>query len=191
MRYLPYLLVYFRLLIGILLFYDSLDRETNLWFVAGLIFAFFSDVFDGMIARRLSVASERLRVVDSRIDLFFIIMVGASAWFAHMEILVKFGIPLIVMLGLHIISLAIPRLRYGRFPAYHSYFAKAWGVTLFLAAIELFGYERGGFFIGLAILVGIISHLERLAITLILPQWTLDVSSVRYAIQLRKESESS
>ena len=72
--------------------------------------------------------------------------------------------------------------KYGQPASYHTYSAKAWGVSLFVATIALFGFGYGGFTLNLAIAVGIIHTVEEIAMMLILPKWTHDVLSIVHAL---------
>ncbi len=49
-------------------------------FAVCLIAAFVSDIFDGIIARRLNVATPALRRLDSVADTFFYVACGYAAW---------------------------------------------------------------------------------------------------------------
>jgi phosphatidylglycerophosphate synthase len=53
----PALLVALRFTLGPLLSLDAADGATSVWFLVGLAVAFLSDVFDGVLARRLGVVS--------------------------------------------------------------------------------------------------------------------------------------
>jgi phosphatidylglycerophosphate synthase len=65
LRRIPVLLVATRFLLGPILLFLATQGATGGWFLLGITAAFLSDVFDGIIARRLGVATERLRVADS------------------------------------------------------------------------------------------------------------------------------
>jgi CDP-diacylglycerol--glycerol-3-phosphate 3-phosphatidyltransferase len=52
--------------------------------------------------------------------------------------------------------------KYGQPASYHTYSAKAWGVTLFVATIALFGFGYGGLTLRVAIAVGIIHTWKKL-----------------------------
>lgn len=74
--------------------------------------------------------------------------------------------------------------------SYHTYSAKAWGVTLFLATSALFGFNYGGLTLWLAIAVGIVHTVEEIAMTLVLETWTHDVLSIVHAVRLRRLARS-
>ena len=57
----PSLLVGMRFTIAPLLVFDALDHQTSYWFIIGYVIAVLSDIFDGIIARRLKVSTTQLR----------------------------------------------------------------------------------------------------------------------------------
>jgi CDP-diacylglycerol--glycerol-3-phosphate 3-phosphatidyltransferase len=61
----PWLLVGLRCTIAPLLLLDALDGNTGKAFILGYVVAFLSDIFDGIIARKLEVSTVKLRQADS------------------------------------------------------------------------------------------------------------------------------
>jgi len=68
----------------------------------------------------------------------------------------------------------------------HAFLSKMWGLSLLAAFSSLIGLNHAGFPFHLAIVLGLISHLDRILITLILPKWTHDVPSAYHAYLIRK-----
>ena len=95
--------------------------------------------------------------------------------------------------GLLLVSTAaswgVDLLRYGRLSSYHPWSAKAWGVTLAIAIVALFGWNDTGWAMWLMIGVGVLSNLECIAMTLLLPRWTHDVPSIFHALERRAAIE--
>ncbi len=185
-RSIPALLIACQFLLGPILFLDARDGQTGIGFGLGLIAALLSDIFDGIIARRLGVATPRLRELDSWVDCWFCLWIAASAWVAHRETIVAFAPLFIVWLATNLLALSFDWIKYRRFASYHAYSSKLAGLLLFLAVFALFVTGPNSFLLGLALVVAIVSHLERMVITAILPEWTPDVLSFWHAGQLRK-----
>lgn len=185
-QFLPTALVVFRFVLGPLLLFNAIDGKTNGWFVIGFVAAFLSDIFDGVIARRLGISTARLRKADSWADVCLYLCVGVSAYLVHPEVVVAFKYPLSMVAGVQLLWWIVNLAKYGQPASYHTYSAKAWGVTLFIATIALFGFNYGGVTLGLAIAVGIIHTLEEIAMTFILETWTHDVLSIIHAIRLHR-----
>ncbi|MBD2042649.1 CDP-alcohol phosphatidyltransferase family protein [Microcoleus sp. FACHB-672] len=190
MNSIPAALVVFRFLIGPFLLWDALDGQTSIWFIAGFVAAFLSDIFDGIIARRLKISTAGLRQADSWADLCLYACVFSSAWLVHKDLVIAFRIPLLSVVFAQLMWWIVNFLKYGKPASYHTYSAKIWGITLFIATIAWFGFDYAGITLWLAIIVGIIHSLEEIAMTLILPIWKHDVLSIHHAINLRHELNS-
>jgi phosphatidylglycerophosphate synthase len=185
LQYFPQILVIFRFLIGPLLLWDAIDGKTSLWFILGFILAFLSDIFDGIIARRIGVSTAKLRQADSWADVCLYLCVCISAWLVHPDAILAFSTPLSWIVFAQLIWWIVNLAKYGKPASYHTYSAKIWGITLFIATVALFGFNYAGFALWLAIITGIIHTIEEIAMTLILPKWTHDILSIFHAMQLR------
>lgn len=188
MKHLPLSLTIGRAVLGLMLLADAMDGKTGIWFAVGLAVGILSDIFDGILARRIGVDTPWLRELDSRIDVFFLVCIALSSWRAHADVIAAFSAPLLSMLLVYLLSLGIPWIKFRRLPSYHAYSAKLAGLALFFAALELFAYGEGGRLLWGAIIITLISHLDRIAITLLLPHWQPDVAGVWQAWTMRRES---
>lgn len=187
MKYIPSALVLSRFLISPFLLWDAFDGKTTVWFIIGYITAFLSDIFDGVIARRLGVSNAKLRQADSWADVSLYICIAASAWLAYRPVLIAHKVPLFLVIFAQLLWWAVNLVKYGKPASYHTYSAKIWGITLFIAVVALFGFDYGGIALWLSCIVGTIHSLEEIIMTLVLPTWTHDVLSIFHALQLRRE----
>lgn len=187
----PSLLVALRCVIAPLLVWEALGGETGLVFVALYVVAVLSDIFDGVIARRLGISTATLRSADSWADRWLYVCVAIAAWFAHNEVIMAFRIPLLVVLGLQGLGWMVNLAKYGKPACYHTYSAKLWGISLLVAAIALFGWGYGGIILWIAILLGCIHTVEEIGMTLILPTWHHDILSMVHALRLRQTEVGS
>ncbi len=73
LRQLPFVMVYSRVFIGLVLLLISLFpiHLYATYIVVGISLAILTDIFDGIIARQLKVDTEKIRRLDSNVDLFF------------------------------------------------------------------------------------------------------------------------
>ena len=186
---LPWGLLGFRLIVGPILLWDASDGQTDLNFVLLLGLAILSDILDGMLARRANVASQFFRRMDSIVDSALFLFVAAAAWAAHRDILIQSQALVMGMFALWLISQIPALIKFKRAAAYHSYSAKAAGLALLAAGVGLFGFAQGGALLNAALWAAIISHLERIGITLMLPEWRTDVNGIWVAWRIRLESE--
>jgi phosphatidylglycerophosphate synthase len=182
--YIPWLLVAARLVIAPLLVLDALDRQASAWFLIGYITAIFSDIFDGILARRWQVSTPRLRQTDSWADIWLFGCLSLSTWLVYPSVILAFRIPLMIAFAGQCLLFTISLIKFGKFPSFHTYTAKAWGLMLLVATIGLFGWGYSAT-LWLAIAGCWINTLEEIAMTFILPVWQCDILSIGHAIKLR------
>lgn len=181
----PSILVIIRFTIAPLLLLDALDHETGLWFIIGYVIAVISDIFDGIIARRLEVSTVQLRQADSWADICLYLCVAISCWLVYPQVLRDFQIPLLLAIIAQLILFTISLIKFKKFPSFHTYTAKIWGLTLLVATVGLFGFDYSNT-LWLAIALCLINSLEEIIMTLILPEWQCDVLSIFHGINLRQ-----
>lgn len=186
LNHVPGLLVGFRFVIALLLLWDALDRTTGRWFIVGYVAAVLSDIFDGIIARRLGVSTAQLRQADSWADMCLYVCIAMSAWLVYPQIIVDFALPLSIAIGAQLALFATSLAKFGKFPSFHTYTAKVWGIALLIATVGLFGFGYAET-LWLAIGFCILNSLEEIAMTIILPQWQHDVLSLFHALKVREQ----
>ena len=184
MKRLPLALTLLRLALAPLMVLLS-GRPHPLLFGLILTAAFLSDIFDGVLARRLGVATAFLRRLDSAVDIVFYLGVGIALWRLRPEVVRAHGWLLISVIGLELLRLGRERLKHGRKASYHLWSAKAWGLALFIGALMLLSFDGGSVWFGLMLWPGVFENLEGLAVTALLPVWTHDVPTVLHAARLR------
>lgn len=180
-------LVLLRFLISPFLLWDAHDGKTSIWFLIAFVIAFLSDIFDGIIARRLGVSTAKLRQADSWADVSLFSYILVSAWLVYKDILIAASFPLLMLLFAQLAWWIVNLVKYGKPASYHTYSAKLWGITLFIAIVALFGWNYAGITLWLSCIVGTIHSLEEIAITLILPEWKHDILSIFHALKLRRD----
>jgi phosphatidylglycerophosphate synthase len=181
----PSLLVGIRFAIAPLLLLDAIDCQINVWFILGYVIAVLSDIFDGVIARRLGVNTVQLRQADSWADICLYVCVAISAWLVYPEVIIAFRVPLLMAVTAQLTLFTVSLLKFQKFPSFHTYTAKLWGLALLAATVGLFGFEQANL-LWLAIALCLINSLEEIVMTLILPEWQCDVLSLFHAINLRR-----
>ncbi len=187
LRWVPVGLIGVRALLGPVLLWLCVRHVAGWWIVAALTVALLSDIFDGVMARKLQVATEKLRVADSWADGFFYAWIVAAVCVAAPDVIQPLRGPLLLVLLMQFCSYGFDLLKYGRIASFHAVSAKIWGITLFVATVALLGFHAGGMWLWPAIVCGLISNLEGFAMKLALPTWTHDVKSLRHALRLRQE----
>jgi CDP-diacylglycerol--glycerol-3-phosphate 3-phosphatidyltransferase len=188
LRHVPMGLIAFRGLAAVLIvalaFGLGLKARTPI--VALILLGGLSDLLDGIVARMLNVATVTLRRFDSQADLVFGLAVLVATWRlwpTEMRALMPYFAGLIV---LEIACYATSFARFGRETSTHSYLSKLWGVSLIATFAVLVASGSTGILFDVMFAIGIISQLDVIGISLLLPQWTNDVPSSYHAWLLRR-----
>lgn len=186
MKKAPLILVALRLLCGpLIIVSERLGAPgTALMGIVGV--AFVSDVFDGVIARRVGAETEALRRADSIVDALFYLAASTALMLRSPDVLWRNAAGVSVLIGLEISRLVVERAKFGRMAAYHMWSAKAWGIALFLGFSEAFLTQQPGPLFFVAVALGILTDLEGLATSLILSTWRHDVPSLWHAVRLER-----
>ena len=148
---------------------------------AGII----GDIFDGIIARKFNLSTDRFRLLDTIFDLlfylsllFFILSINYQAIIDNLQ----FILCILTLEGLmYLISWA----RFGKLPSPHAIMSKFWGLYIVIEFTLLIIGLQGNHFT-IALYIGIIVHLDRLLIYILLKQWDHDIPSCYHALLLRQ-----
>ncbi len=188
---LPRLLIWFRLACAPALVAIAASRSEQSGAICTILLSLgvLSDIFDGVIARRIGVVTDGLRTFDSRVDLVFWLAVTACVLILHPQLLPP-TIPMIAVLGLmegttHLVSF----LRFRREASPHHLLSKLFGLALWALLAQMLLVGSGGWLQIPVFILGIASQAEALAIMLLIPEWRPDVAGVREAMALRRARE--
>lgn len=158
-------------------------RWTCVWLLAlGVV----SDIFDGVIARRIGSVTDRLRTWDSRTDLVFWLCVTGALLIIHPS-LWRSTWPIVAVLGaMEVACHTVSFLRFGREASPHHLLSKLFALALWALVSQLFVTGHGAWLQLPVFLLGVASQAEALAIMLLLPRWRADVRSWRDALRYRQ-----
>jgi CDP-diacylglycerol--glycerol-3-phosphate 3-phosphatidyltransferase len=176
-----------RLLLGPVIVILAATRCPGILIAACILTGLASDIFDGILARRLNVATEFLRRYDSASDTVLYVGVAVGAWILYPQILQQNAISLGSLIALEMFRHLLDWIKFGRTASYHSWFAKAWGLVLATATMALFAFGATGLLLQTAVIMGIGCNLECVAMSLILRKWRHDVPTLWHALRLRRE----
>ena len=165
------------------------NGRAGLPYVICLIIAFVTDYFDGVVARWLGVATAMVRRYDSAADIIFYVAAFIAVWLVYPDVVGRHWLGLALVAGLEIIRVSLDYFKFRREASYHMWSAKAWNITLFTALVGLMGFGFSGWLFRLPIVAGIITNLEGLAASLLLPKWTHDVPTFIHAYKLRQKQK--
>lgn len=187
-RTLPILLTGLRALLAPVVVLLGLYAPWPAAFAVCLAAAFLSDIFDGVLARRLGVATANLRRLDSAADTLFYAACAFAAWHLHPSAITERLLPLGVLAALEVARYAVDWMKFRREASYHMWSSKAWGIALFAGFFSLLVLGSQGIAVSLAVYMGIVADLEGLAISIMLPRWQTDVPSFVHVLRARRDA---
>jgi CDP-diacylglycerol---glycerol-3-phosphate 3-phosphatidyltransferase len=187
LRWTPWALVAFRVAVApalsILLLHAHVNAAAVLFVLAVL-----SDIFDGVIARRLGVATLQLRLADSYADMWLYLWFGSAILLAlHAEV-AGLAPVFFLMLGLQLCSWGFCLWRFRRWCSYHSWLSKLTGLLLGAGILVLL-LGGGVMLLGAALWVFALAAAEEIAMTAVLQHYHHDVRHLGQALRLRRVEE--
>lgn len=186
LRHTPLALTLLRALLAPVVVLLAITVPSPTAFAICLIVAFLSDVFDGIIARRLGVATPMLRRMDSIADSLFYVAAMFAAWHLHAQIILDHLPSLLALAGLEITRYVVDLVKFRQEASYHMWSSKLWGIFLFLGFFTILVFGKSNVLVDLAIWLGIVADLEGLAISAVLRRPLTDVPSIVHALKRRQ-----
>ena len=183
----PIALIYARLIIGFVILLLSIVNtgHYNIWAVTLLTIGLLTDVFDGIIARRLNISTQRLRRMDSTIDVVFFVAVAAATYIQCTSFFKTNWLKLTILIASEALTYVVSFVKFRKEIATHSIGAKVWTLFLFATLVQIILQCQSGWLFDTCFWLGIVTRVEIIAIILILKKWTNDVPTLCHAIQLR------
>ncbi len=180
----PNVISFIRILMAPVLFYFAFTQQPN-WFIGVLLFAEFTDVLDGFLARTLNQITEMGSHLDSWGDFVIYLTIAICAWVLWPEILQRE----IIYFAIIVLSFTLPALigyiKFHAFTSYHTWSVKLAVAITVVAYILLFtGLLDWPFRI--AALFCLYAALEEIAITHLIHHQHVDVRSVWQAIEYNR-----
>ncbi len=189
MRQIPWALVLFRLAAAPTMALLIWRGATGGWLVALLVAALGSDIFDGVIARRLGTATAALRRADSAVDTVFYVAVLATSVVRWPQAFAAHRVGIGLLIGLELVRFWVDGVKFRRMAAYHMWSAKAWGLALAAGFAELFLTGQAGPLFAFAVWLGVATDVEGLIASLVFSKPHHDVPSLVHAIRLERQTE--
>jgi phosphatidylglycerophosphate synthase len=154
-----------------------------------LLAAFVSDVFDGVVARRMGLVTAGLRHADTVVDTVFYVTAAVALWVAVPGVFDRAGLPLALLIVIHVSRTTFELTKYGRIASYHMWSSKALGVLVVTAMTTVFLTAHPSAILTLTLWAGILNELEGFTASVILPTWTADVASAVHAHRLTRTQQ--
>ena len=183
---LPNLVSFIRILMAPVLFYFAFTQQPH-WFIGVLLFAVFTDVLDGFLARTLNQITEMGSHLDSWGDFVIYSTMAICAWILWPDILQREIIYFTTMVVCLVLPILAGFIKFHSFTSYHT-----WSVKL-AVFVSVIGYIL--LFTGLldwpfrlAALFCLYAAIEEIVITLLIHHEHVDVRTARQALKYHREN---
>ena len=188
MKNIPGALIYFRLCSGILILTLSFFDVPYYKIIVAILFSlgFLSDIFDGIIARRLHVATPKLRRLDSLVDQVFFISVALALFSKLPEFFVRNAAKIIILGSIEAAAYLLCWLKFRREVATHALASKLWALSLFATLCQVVATGNSTTLFTFCFYLGLLTRLEIIGIILLLRHWAHDVPSIYHAYLIRR-----
>ncbi len=181
---LPNLVSFIRILMAPVLFYFALTQQPY-WFIGVLLFAEFTDVLDGFLARTLNQITEMGSRLDSWGDFVIYSTIAVCAWILWPDILQRESLYFTVIVLSFTLPALIGFIKFHRFTSYHTWSVKLAVVITIISYILLFtGLLDWPFRV--AALFCLYAAIEEIAITLLIHHEHVDVRTVWQAVKYNR-----
>lgn len=187
MKKIPYLLIATRFILApvILLLAYLKGTEAGSLILGLMYFGLLTDIFDGIIARKVGVSSEKLRRLDSQTDLVFWLSLGFASYLLNPGLIKSEWQGILLILVMEALCYIVSIWKFGKETCTHAFLSKMWGLSLLIAFTCMIGFQQTGWAFYLAVGLGFVSHIDVILIVLLLPKWQYDVPSSYHAWKIR------
>ena len=191
MKSVPFALVISRLVLAAVIIVITISdlAESGIILACLILTGVLTDLFDGIIARRLGVATEKLRTWDSNVDVVFWLTAIACVFVLNPDFVLQNYLLISMLLMAEASLYVISWFRFKRTVATHTYLAKIWTFFLLVFITDLAIRETAGISFYVCFGLGMISRLEIAAILLRLKNWQTDVKSI-YAVRRLNQNQT-
>ncbi len=154
-------------------------------FFVSLIVSVLTDAVDGYLARRLNQTTHLGAKLDSWADLSTQLSLPLCGWWLRPELVQQEAPYLAAGIVFYLAAIAVGFLKFRRLTSYHSWGGKLSAIAVG-AAVLVFFANGPGWPLRIAMPIVILSCLEEIAITAVLPERRDNVTSLRHALQIRR-----
>ena len=184
----PFALIMSRLVLGFVVVVLAIIQFSSFrQIIAALILlGLITDIFDGIIARKLNISSQKLRRMDSSVDQVFWICCLVGAYLVCPEFFSANLVKLLILTFVEVLTYVVSFFRFKKEVATHAISSKIWTLTIMATLIQLVLSCNSLIIFNVCFYLGIVTRLEIIAILLIIKEWTNDIPSVYHAMLLRR-----
>ena len=183
---LPNLVSLIRILMAPVLIYFAVTQQPD-WFMGTLLFAVFTDVLDGFLARTLHQITEMGSHLDSWGDFVIYTTMAACAWILWPDILQRE----IVYFTVIVLSITLPAIagfiKFRMFTSYHTWSVKLAVFVTVISYVLLFAGLLDWPF-RVAAVFCLYAAVEEIAITLLIHHEHVDVRTIWQALKYNRDN---
>lgn len=183
---LPNLVSLIRILMAPVLLYFAFMQQPN-WFMGTLLFAVFTDVLDGFLARTLNQITTMGSHLDSWGDFVIYNTMAVCAWILWPDILQREMLYFITIVLSFILPAIIGFIKFQRFTSYHTWSVKVAVFVTVVSYVLLFtGLVDWPFRV--AAVFCLYAAIEEIAITFLIRREHVDVRTVWQVLKYNREN---
>ena len=164
------------------------DRTFFAWV---LTFAFFTDLIDGRIARKMHAETRIGSILDSYGDTLTILSGLIGLFVFNPELFNEHMLIFAIVIGLHVVQLCLSLWRYRKPSSFHTWSAKIGAIVIgsFLIITLHFHFIPTLFYLTMFSLA--VDAIEESVLVFLLPEWKNDVKGIWWVMRSRRESRNS
>jgi CDP-diacylglycerol--glycerol-3-phosphate 3-phosphatidyltransferase len=184
----PKLLIIFRLILAPIIIITAyiFKNDAKIPILIMMYLGIISDILDGIFARKMKVSTSELRQFDSKADAVFRISIIISLWILN-PIAVKDHIfPIMLIFIMEVLVYIISFIKFRKGSSTHALLRKLWAISMVVGFTFILGFNYFGVPFYMTIVLGLLSQIDVILITLLLPKWDHDIPSTYHAILIRK-----
>ncbi|MBA4852256.1 CDP-alcohol phosphatidyltransferase family protein [Emticicia sp. BO119] len=187
MNYIPTILLYSRLVFTLVIILLSFVHVpySNIIVLSLMHLGVISDIFDGIIARKLNISTQDFRVQDTLFDLSFYLSIVYFIYQFKPDVIADNIILISGILTLEASMYLISLIRFQKLPSPHDIGSKFWALYL-LVEFSLLLLKQSGIHFTIALSIGLLVHFNRVLIYILLKKWDHDIPTAYHAVLLRK-----
>ena len=175
-----------RILMAPVLFYYAFTQQPD-WYLGVLLFAVFTDVLDGFLARTLHQITEMGSHLDSWGDFVIYSTMAICAWVLWPDI-VRRELPYYIVMALSFtVPVFIGFIKFHSFTSYHTWSVKL-AVFLSIVAYFLLFSELIDWPFRVAALLCLYAAIEQTIITVLIQHEHVDIRTIWQALKYRREN---
>lgn len=186
-KFIPKILLYSRLVFAFILLLLTVYQPNYVRFIVLLLLylGVISDIFDGIIARKLNISTDNFRVLDTIFDMLFFFSILIFIYSVDQKSLYENRYLISIIFSLEMLMYLFSLIKFKILPSPHSILSKFWGLYMVIEFTLLIVGVKGNHFT-IALIYGIVVHFDRFLIYLLLKKWDHDIPSSYHAFLLRQ-----